>query len=754
MWVAGGGAAALTGTGSAASGRKLWDNITGAPWRWSGIVLVVAAILLPALLFGFSAWTGYRDTLRTAELRADRTARVLEEHVSKVFESHRLVIQQVRDRLRFVDWGKEEDRIDLHKLLQDLQDELDQVSTITIVDADGRMQASGRIYPADRGVSFADRDWFQTLRSGVPGAAISRSYVGRQSGQPVFNIAVALRDKTGAFAGAIVVSVDRSYFETFYKEVEPDFDHAVTLTRSDGEILARTPPTTITHLPTPSRLLSEASRAPFGHYIGASVIDGTNRIFAYRKVGTYPVYVRFSLATDAVLAQWRRSLLDYGIVSMVSALALAVASWLVVRQSFRERLARDRWQETAAALEAEIAERERVDAQLRQLQKMEAIGRLTGGIAHDFNNLLTAILGNLELAGRRIEDPRVARLVGNAVDGAQRAATLTGRLLAFSRQQPLQPRRVALNDLVDGVGELLRVTLGASIVLRVRPATEVWPVAIDVSQLENAILNLAVNARDAMPEGGTLTIETQNSQVSAGSALAVGGEVEPGDYAVVSVGDTGQGMTAEIMAQVFEPFFTTKPVGKDTGLGLSQVYGFARQSGGHAVIRSEMGRGTTIRLFLPRLIQGEDVAPAEVSPSAPPAARARGETILVVEDEDIVRTFAASALREQGYRVLEAADGPSALILLSAHPEVALLFTDIVLRGPMNGWALAKAATRHRRLPVLYTSGYSRESVVSDDRLHSGAELLPKPFTSETLVTQVRCLLDTSALASPSTMAG
>ena len=741
------------GMGGADSGRRLAGEGFRSPWGWSGIALVVAAILLPLLLFAFSAWASYRDTLSTAELRADRTVRVLEEHVSKVFESHRLVIQQVRDRLRFVDWGKEEDRADLHKMLQDLQDELDQVSTITIVDAAGRMQASGRIYPVDRGVSFADRDWFQTLRAGVPGAAISRSYTGRQSGQPVFNIAVALHDKAGAFAGAIAVSVDRSYFETFYKEVEPDFAHAVTLTRSDGEILARTPPTTITHLPTPSRLLSEARSSPFGHYTGASVIDGTNRIFAYRKVGTYPVYVRFSIAIEAVLEQWRRSLLGYGIVSMVSALTLAIASWLVVRQSFRERLARDRWQETAAALEAEIAERERVDAQLRQLQKMEALGRLTGGIAHDFNNLLTAVLGNLELAGRRIEDARVARLVGNAVDGAQRAATLTGRLLAFSRQQPLQPRRVALNDLVGGMGELLRVTLGASVALRVRFAAELWPIAVDVSQLENAILNLAVNARDAMPEGGTLTIGTENSLVSAAAASVVGGAVEPGDYVVVSVCDTGHGMTAEIMAQVFEPFFTTKPTGKGTGLGLSQVYGFARQSGGQVVIDSEVGRGTTIRLFLPRLLQNEDVAATEVAPVAQPIARARGETILVVEDEDIVRTFASTALREQGYRVLEAADGPSALILLSAQPEVALLFTDIVLKGPMNGWALAKAATRHRRFPVLYTSGYNHESVGVDDRLQTGVELLQKPFTSETLIRQVRCLLDNVARMSPSTMA-
>ena len=744
----------MTGTANAVAGRTLEEEKSFALWRWSGIVLVAAAILLPVLLFAFSAWTSYRDTLRTAELRADRTARVLEEHVSKVFESHRLVIQQVRDRLRFVDWTKEQDRADLHKMLQGLQDDLDQIATITIVDADGRMQASGRIYPIDHSISFADRDWFLMARSGVSGAVISRSYLGRQSGQPVFNIAVALRDKAGAFAGVIAVSLDRGYFETFYKEVEPDFDHAVTLTRSDGEILARTPPTTITHLPDRSRLLTETGRASSGHYIGTSVIDGANRIFAYRKVGSYPVYVRFSIAIDAVLAPWRRSLLDYGIVSMVSALALAIASWLVVRQSFRERVARHSWQETATALKAEVAERERVDAQLRQLQKMEAIGRLTGGIAHDFNNLLTAVLGNLELAGRRIEDPRVARLVGNAVDGAQRAATLTGRLLAFSRQQPLQTQRVLLNDLVTGMGELLRVTLGANVALNVHPAAEVWPIAIDASQLENAILNLAVNARDAMPDGGTLTIETHNSLVSAASDLAVGGQVAPGDYVVVSVIDNGQGMTAEIMAQVFEPFFTTKPVGKGTGLGLSQVYGFARQSGGHVVIRSAVGQGTTVRLFLPRLAESAVEAPAEVLPLVLPVARASGETVLVVEDEDIVRAFATSALREEGYRVIEAADGPSALILLAAHPEVALLFTDVVLKGPMNGWALAKAATRHRCLPVLYTSGYSREAIVDDERLHPGVELLPKPFTSETLIRQVRCLIDATAVASPSTMAG
>ncbi len=738
---------------TAAEGRPPKDPDSGAPWRRPGTVLFVAAVLLPALLFTFSAWRSYRDTLHTAELRADRTARVLEEHVTKVFESHRLVIQQVRERLRFVDWSKEEDRADLHKMLLDLQNDLDQVATITIVDAEGRMKASGRTYPADPSVTFADRDYYKSLRAGAPGTVISRSYTGRQSGQPIFNIAVALHDKAGAFAGAITVSVDRSYFEAFYKEVEPDFDHAVTLVRADGEILARTPATALTHLPTPSRFLAEIARSPVGHYIGVSKIDDVNRVFSYRKVGSYPVYVRFGISVDAVLATWRRSLLDYALVSLFSAVALAVASWLVVRQARRERVIRHRWQETAAALEAEVAERERVDAQLRQLQKMEAIGRLTGGIAHDFNNLLTAVLGNLELAGRRIEDVRVARLVGNAVDGAQRAATLTSRLLAFSRQQPLQPRRVALNDLVGGMGELLRVTLGEAVALRVHSADDVWPVAIDASQLENAILNLAVNSRDAMPDGGTLTIETQNSVVSAVSGLAVAGEVEPGNYAVVSVRDTGEGMTAEVMAQVFEPFFTTKPVGKGTGLGLSQVYGFARQSGGRVVIRSVVGQGTTIQLFLPRLAQTDEVAP-EILPPATPVGGARGETILVVEDEDMVRAFAVSALREGGYRILEAADGPSALILLAAHPEVALLFTDVVLKGPMNGCALAKAASRHRRLPVLYTSGYSRDAVVHDGRLDPGVELLQKPFTSDALIRQVRGLLDAAAVPMPRTMAG
>ncbi len=743
----------MTGNETVGEGRLPRYVDAEAPWRRPGVVLFVAAVLLPALLFAFAAWRSYRDTLHTAELRADRTVRVLEEHVTKIFENHRLVIQQVRERLRFVDWSKEEDRADLHKMLLDLQNDLDQVATITIVDAAGRMIASGRTYPADPRLLFLDRDWFRSLRAGAPGPVISRSYNGRQSGQPIFNIAVALHDKAGAFAGAIAVSVDRGYFEAFYKEVEPDFEHAVTLVRADGEILARTPATALTHLPTPSRFLAEVARSPAGHYVGISRIDDVDRVFAYRKVGAYPVYVRFGIAVDAVLATWRRSLLDYALVSLFSAVALAVASWLVVRQARRERVIRHRWQETAAALEAEVAERERVDAQLRQLQKMEALGRLTGGIAHDFNNLLTAVLGNLELAGRRIEDVRVARLVGNAVDGAQRAATLTSRLLAFSRQQPLQPRRVALDDLIGGMGELLRVTLGESVALRVRSAEDIWPVAIDASQLENAILNLAVNARDAMPDGGTLTVETQNSVVGRASDLAANSEVEPGDYAVVGVQDTGEGMTAEVMAQVFEPFFTTKPVGKGTGLGLSQVYGFARQSGGHVVIRSAVGQGTTIRLFLPRLAQADEIAP-QVATAALPVAGARGETILVVEDEDMVRAFAVSALREGGYRILEAADGPSALILLAAHPEVALLFTDVVLKGPMNGCALARAASRHRRLPVLYTSGYSRDAVFHEGRLDPGVELLQKPFTSDALIRHVRSLLDAAAPAYPKTMAG
>jgi CheY-like chemotaxis protein len=375
---------------------------------------------------------------------------------------------------------------------------------------------------------------------------------------------------------------------------------------------------------------------------------------------------------------------------------------------------------------------------------MEAIGQLTGGIAHDFNNLLTIIVGNIELLQRRLPEDagRLRRAADSALHGARRAATLTQRLLAFSRRQPLDPKPIEANRLVAEMSELLRRTLGETIVLETVLAGGLWRTQADVNQLENAVLNLAVNARDAMPNGGKLTIETANARLDEAYVESLPEPLPPGQYVQIAVSDTGTGMDKNTMEKVFEPFFTTKEAGKGTGLGLSQVYGFVRQSNGHVRVYSELGEGTTFKIYLPRLLGAEDrpiAAPAQI----PVAARGEGEVVLVVEDEHELRHYTTETLRELGYEVLEAPDGQTAVDIMSRHPEIHLLFTDVVLAGRINGRALADEAVRRRPgLKVLFTTGYTSNAIVHHGRLDPGVHLLGKPFTYTELAAKVRRVLD------------
>ena len=397
-----------------------------------------------------------------------------------------------------------------------------------------------------------------------------------------------------------------------------------------------------------------------------------------------------------------------------------------------------------AKVTRDMTERRAVEERLRQAQKMEAIGQLTGGVAHDFNILLTVIFGNLETLQRRLpekDDDDLRRLVEGAIRGATRAAQLTHRLLAFSRRQPLEPKPVNLNRLVAAASELLQRTLGERVAVETVLGAGLWWVQVDPSQLESALLNLAVNARDAMPEGGKLTIETANTYLD--EAYAAGqDDLAPGQYVLLAVSDTGTGMSKEIIVRAFEPFFTTKAPGEGTGLGLSQVYGFIKQSGGHVKIYSEPGEGTTVKLYLPRLAtapgQGES---AETGPMAPMARR--GETILVVVDDDDVRAHSVDILRELGYRVIAAPDGPSALRILESEPEIRLIFTDIGLPGGLNGRHLAEEARRrYPALRVLYTTAYARNAILHQGRLEPGVDVVLKPFTYAALAAKIREVLD------------
>ncbi len=391
----------------------------------------------------------------------------------------------------------------------------------------------------------------------------------------------------------------------------------------------------------------------------------------------------------------------------------------------------------------DITEEKARDEQLRQSQKMEVVGQLTGGIAHDFNNLLTIIMGSLELLQRGLAgaDTKSIRRIDAAMDGARRAAALTHRLLAFARRQPLEPKAIEPNRLVAGMSDMLTRVLGEHIALEFVNAAGVWRVQADVNQLENCILNLAVNARDAMPEGGHLTIETQNVHLDHAYAM-MKPDVEPGHYVMIAVTDTGCGMTADVQSKVFEPFFTTKPQGQGTGLGLAQVYGFIRQSNGHVAIYSEPGHGTSVKIYLPRL-RGPARAETQ-TPALPKLEPARtGETILVVEDEENVRNFSAEVLADAGYTVLAAENAASAIEMLTETANVDMLFTDVVLTGNMNGRALADQISRLRPgIAVLYTTGYTRNAIIHHGRLDEGIDFIGKPFTASALTQTVRRVLD------------
>ncbi len=404
-----------------------------------------------------------------------------------------------------------------------------------------------------------------------------------------------------------------------------------------------------------------------------------------------------------------------------------------------------RGQQLAAAnrnLEEEIAQREHAEAALRQAQKMEAVGQLTGGIAHDFNNLLAGISGSLELLEGRVAQGRlggVERYINAAQNSAKRAAALTQRLLAFSRRQTLDPKPTDINRLIASMDDLIRRTIGPSVALEVVGAGGLWLAKIDPSQLENALLNLSINARDAMPDGGRITIETANKWLDERAAKARA--LPPGQYISVCVTDTGTGMPPDIIARAFDPFFTTKPIGQGTGLGLSMIHGFVRQSGGEVRIYSELGKGTTMCLYFPRSAGEWADAEAQEARHAPDAAQ--GETVLVIDDEATVRMLIVEVLEDAGYVALEAEDGASGLKILQSNAVIDLLITDVGLPGGMNGRQVADAARVTRPdLKILFVTGYAENAAVGNGYLDIGMEVITKPFAMAALGNKVKEMIE------------
>ena len=474
--------------------------------------------------------------------------------------------------------------------------------------------------------------------------------------------------------------------------------------------------------------------------VGKTLMDRMRVIFE----GERQWAIAQSNALSAGSAQAVRFLIIGLIAGMVAIMFLSLAWYRRARRQFDAiSRARSEAELVLAGLLEETSAREASEAQVRQLQKMEAIGQLTGGIAHDFNNMLAIVTSGIELAKRRLrhDADETEMFLEASLDGAHRAAALTNRLLAFSRNQPLAPQPLDLNALLNGMTDMLARALGESIAFETRCVTPLWRCYADGGEVENALLNLVVNARDAMPDGGTLTIATRNNTVTESDA-AHDAAIEPGEYVEICVADTGTGMAPDVIARAFDPFFTTKDVGKGTGLGLSQVFGFAKQSGGFVTITSEVGSGTAVRLHLPRFFGSELPTGPQQHRGEDIPTGSKSEVILVVEDELRVRQFAVDVLHELGYSALSAASPSEALSIIEDRRDIAMLFTDVVM-PEMNGRELADRGRAVRPdLRILYTSGYTQKAVVHDGVIDVGVALLSKPYTIRDMARKVRDVLD------------
>jgi signal transduction histidine kinase len=690
--------------------------------------MLVASIVIPVAIFSYAGWINYQNALTRADEELAGLLNILSQHASGIFQSVDLTFAAVDAIVGDLtdEQIKASDQA-LHQQLGKLEKSVKAIDAILVADRNGHTIVSSAVFPIPTGPDVADRDYFQAQVERDAGTYVSAASRSRVRQEDFFGVSRRRSVRDGQFNGIIMISITPKVFAEFYRQLAGDTAASFTLSKSDGAILARYPMPAgdVTHFRPDSGFMLSVVDHPEGGFVTTSYsVDDLQRRFAYLKIGYADLYLSDGLPIDSILYGWMRTMASHLVFGIPATLVLFTLVLLAMRRT--------------RALYAEAERRDMAEQALRQSQKMEAVGQLTGGVAHDFNNLLTIIIGNLGIAKRGVVEARAERALNNALVGAERAAQLTQRLLAFSRRQPLNPRVLDINKLIVAISDLLTRTLGENIELETISGAGLWNVEVDASEMESTLLNLALNARDAMPTGGKLTIETSNAYLDDEYCREHEG-ILPGQYILVAITDSGAGMSAETIDRAFEPFFTTKEAGKGTGLGLSQVYGFIKQSGGHVKIYSEPGEGTTIKLYLPRregnelVISGDDDLNSE---------RGGGETILIVEDDDGVRQYASEILRDLNYQVIEAKDSATALRLLDADKKFALLLTDVVLPGK-NGRELANEVERRRPgTKIIFMTGYSRNAIVHHGRLDPGIELIPKPLTERVLARKIRQVLD------------
>lgn len=734
------------------------------------LILVIAAMLVPASLVGLrfvqNRSSEVNAALANLAASADDIASDLGGKIQGTAQLH-YGLARARDL-------DTRDKAACSAFLSDVREEYPQFTGILTIDPDGSLFCNS--LRTNRTLDLRDRAYFKQ-------ALVSRNVVvepvfGRLTGISVLQIAYPVRSEAGALKLVLLASFNlRKFAEYHHKRLLAEKD--ILLIDGKGTVLVApsgagwTAPVGASIAG--SDLLGFATAPDQKAFQEVTDRDGRTQVWAVAhspSIRDAGLYILVGRSKDGLVAAANRRLYEDMAILAVALLLLLAGVWILATVSVGRQVGRlanmakklglgdlsarippphprgelgglmTLLNGTAELLEQQRAAIADLNQKLSQSQKMEAMGQLTGGVAHDFNNLLTVILGNSEhLADRLAGNKELHRIAGDIATAAERGSDLTRSLLAFARKQPLRPRDIDIGEKIKEVEHLLRRPLGEHIECTFALAPDLWLISVDPGQLTTALLNLVLNARDVMQLGGRLTIEARN--VSLGeSDLDINGERRPGDYVMVAVIDTGSGMTAEVASRAFEPFFTTKEVGKGTGLGLSMVYGFVRQSGGLVQMQSAPRQGSTVRLFFPRLATppNEDASPAEGI-----VTREGSETILVVEDNDMVRTYVESELKTLGYRVITAASGPAALDLLRQSGDIDLLFTDVVMPGGMFGPELARQAIQLRPgLKVLFTSGYSQNPVSAPDAI-GDARILTKPFRRRDLAAMLR-----SALSTPS----
>ncbi|WP_376087556.1 ATP-binding protein [Roseomonas sp. CCTCC AB2023176] len=734
-----------------------------------GLLTLVGTFLLVA---GDLRSTGRKDASRDLTT----SAHLLADHAGRLFEVADVALRDAARIVQGLNWDEIAGSPPLHAALRELSETLPYIEDVWLNDSAGTLRLTSFAFPTPASTA-ADREAFRRIAAGADAMQIGERIVGRVTGRPTFLLARRLSHADGSFRGMASVTGDLSYFDDYWTRARQPLDARVSLVRDrDFDILAQHPAP-----PSGAMTGSAALRAAIatarseGQFTEGEGAE--ERLVAYHQVGTLPLYVTLSVSERAIAAAWRDRVVSYGLLGGIAALALSALSFVAFRQARIETRAmhglvraRERLSGQNAQLEAEVAgrtaalreseaalrqlneslerrvreevvAREAVQARLAHAQRMEALGQLAGGVAHDINNVLQVVIGTAEaVEDASPDDWQVAQLARSIAEAAERGAGITQRLLAFARRVELRAEVLDATALLKGLGGLLGRTLGNNVTVAVRADRALPLLLADRGQLETVLVNLAANARDAMPVGGTLILSAAAVQLGADGSAA------PGPYVRLTVTDTGQGMPPEVLARATEPFFTTKEIGKGTGLGLSMAQGFAEQSGGTLAIESEPGRGTSVHLCLPA---APGASPPESAEVGAPQRRQHRARILLVDDDAAVRATTARQLEKKGFEVLAVASGLAAMALLATGEVVDAMVTDLAMPG-MDGLALIRDARRLQEdLPVVLLTGFvtNAAELAVGGAVTGAYSLLRKPVTSDQIARRVQALLDGEAVS-------